>query len=104
MIKPTVGRKVWYFASDNDLRGPKPMQVSGSYDAGTLQPLDATVIAVWGDRCINALVTDVNGNQFTKTSITLRQPDDAVAVDADGRAIRGHAEWMPYQASQAKKD
>lgn len=92
MIKPTVGRKVWYRPSKNDLVGPKPMNVAGT------QPLDATVLCVWGDRMVNVLVTDIAGNPFRVLSVTLVQEGDALPTD--GRYV----EWMPYQAGQAKKN
>lgn len=94
MIKPTVGRKVWYRPSKT---GPVPMSVCGSVVTGTDQPLDATVIAVWGDRCVNVLVTDIVGKQFPMLSVTLVQEGD---ITPDN----GHyVEWMPYQQAQASK-
>ncbi|MEO8296334.1 MAG: hypothetical protein ABI574_00860 [Burkholderiales bacterium] len=105
MIKPTVGRKLWYRPSDSDLHGPIPMSVCGSPRAGTAQPLDATVLAVWGDRCVNVLVLDIYGKPFTKTSVTLMQEDDVVRpVDVHGLEVYGYVEWMPYQTGQAKKE
>ncbi|KAI3597699.1 hypothetical protein D8I24_6515 [Cupriavidus necator H850] len=98
LIKPTVGRKVWYRPSTTDTTGPKPMIVS------TGQPLDATVIAVWGDRCVNLLVVDIVGNHFPVLSCTLLQDDDVPGVDADGKTVGRYAEWMPYQVAQATKE
>jgi len=98
MIKPTVGRKVWYVASDNDLKGPMPMSVAGSREAGTLQPLDATILAVWGDRMVNALVLDACGKAFPKLSVTLVQEGDTAPE------CGGYIMWMPYQQGQAKKE
>ena len=71
IIKPTVGRKVWYRPSRNDIIGPLPMSVSGSIEAGNAAPLDATVIAVWGDRCVNLQVVDIVGKNFAKLSVNL---------------------------------
>lgn len=97
MITPTVGRKVWYRPGMSDLVGPIPMAVLSG------QPLDATIIAVWGDRVINALVTDINGHQFGRRSIRLAQEgDDQAPVNAAGFPDHGYAEWMPYQNGQAK--
>jgi len=90
MIKPTVGRKVWYRPSKSDQEGPVPMV------AHTDQPLDATVIAVWGDRCINLQVTDMIGRNFPVLSCTLVQEGDE--VPEHGR----YAEWAPPQIVQAK--
>lgn len=98
IITPSVGRKVWYRPSKSDLVGPIPMCISGSLDAGSAQPLDATVIAVWGDRMVNVLVTDVYGKQYPKLSVALLQEDDVPPTTG------GYAEWMPYQVGQAKKE
>lgn len=102
IIKPTVGRKVWYRPSKSDLTGPVPMAVAGSVEAGTDQPLDATVLAVWGDRCINVQVLDITGKAFTKMSVTLMQEGDELPTDGQGCPILGgHCEWMPYQQGKA---
>ena len=98
VIKPTVGRKVWYRPSKADQLGPIPMSVS------TGQPLDATVVAVWGDRMVNVLVLDTYGKPFSKASVTLKQAGDEKAKDADGNEIGGYVEWMPYQQNQAAKE
>ena len=97
MIKPTVGRKVWYRPSAFDKTGPIPMVTSG--DA----PLDATVVCVHGDRMVNLVIFDCYGKQFNKTSVTLIQEGDKPPVNAEGAVIGGFCEWMPYQAAQAKK-
>lgn len=98
VIKPTVGRKVWYRPSASDVVGPVPMSVAGPADEPSKgQPLDATVIAVWGDRMVNLLVTDIVGRQFPVLSCTLLQ-------DGDERPAAGrYAEWMPYQQGQARR-
>lgn len=95
IITPTVGRKVWYRPCPNDLVGPVPMSVAGPAD--NRQPLDATVISVWGDRMVNLLVTDACGKQFAVLSATLLQDGDPIPTN--GR----YAEWMPYQKTQADK-
>ena len=98
VIKPTVGRKVWYRPSKHDQQGPVPMQcVLG-------QPLDATVIAVHGDRCVNVLVTDMVGRQFPVLSVALVQEGDILAACNEGLPLGRYVEWMPYQQGQARKD
>lgn len=104
VIKPTVGRKVWYRPSKHDTVGPVPMTTAGSVEHGTAAPLDATVIAVWGDRMVNVLVTDVVGRHFPVLSVDLLQPGDEPRKDADGNVIGRYCEWMPYQVGQAAKD
>lgn len=104
VITPTVGRKVWYRPSVWDCTGPGAMQVAGDpADTAKRQPLDATIIAVWGDRMVNVLVTDIMGKQFPVTSVTLLQPGDAPSLDKDGKPIGRYVEWMPYQVGQAEK-
>lgn len=101
---PTVGRKVWYTPSANDKCGPVPMIVTGPLDGRQHQPLDATIIAVWGDdRMVNVLVTDVYGRQFPVLSCDLLQDGDQPKTDADGVPIGRYVEWMPYQKAQAAK-
>lgn len=84
MIKPTVGRVVWYW----------PSAVQAGTD--TSQPLAATVVYVWSDRMVNLSVTDHDGRQFGVTSVPLRQ-------DGDERPSGMFCEWMPYQKGQAAK-
>ncbi|MGC3944609.1 MAG: hypothetical protein QM762_08830 [Chryseolinea sp.] len=104
VITPTVSRKVWYRPSKADLMGPLPMSIAGSLESDEdPQPLDATILAVWGDRCLNIKVRDVYGRSFTKCSVVLLQPGDEPPRDADGKIIGGYAYWMPYQQGQAAK-
>lgn len=88
MIKPTIGRIVWFTPSSSD-----PIDYRGD------QPLAAIVTYVWGDRMVNLGVFDANGNGIGKTSVTLVQ-------EGDERPALGHfCEWMPYQkAVAAQKD
>ena len=85
---PTVGRKVWYRPCAGDTSGSFHMYVAPD------QPLDATVIAVWGDRLVSLLVTDITGKQFPVLSCTLVQDGDP--LPPNGR----YCEWMPYQKAQ----
>lgn len=91
MIYPTVSRKVWYRPSKSDATGPKPMAFMAD------QPLDATVVAVYGERMVSVLVKDIYGRTFPVLSVTLVQEGDP--KPEDGRYV----EWMPYQNGQAKK-
>lgn len=97
MIKPTIGRKVWYWPSASDKTGPVPMYQQ------TGQPLDATIIAVHGDRMVNVLVTDTMGRQFPVLSCELLQPGDEPRASVDGQIIGRYVEWIPYQVGQAKQ-
>lgn len=85
MIKPTVGRVVWYWPSKSE-----PICPGGD------QPLAALVAHVWSDTCINIAGFDANGVPFNRTSVLLLQ-------DGNPRPDQQFAEWMPYQIGQAKK-
>lgn len=95
MIEPTVGRKVWYRPSQQDKDGSTGEQ--GKMETYGDEPLDATVIAVWGSRLINVAIFDIYGNLHARRSVTLLQDDDVSTVG--GR----YAEWMPFQKGQATK-
>lgn len=92
MIKPTVGRKVWYRPSEHDAKLGMVVSTSGN------QPLDATVVYVHSDTCINLAILDHNGNPHARTSVILMQDDMGISPGAS------YAEWMPYQVGQAKKN
>jgi hypothetical protein len=92
MIKPTVGRKVWYRPSHAEI-------TADMKEANPHEPLDATIVGVHGDRCVNLVVFDFEGHQHRRLSVTFVQPgdpSDTLGVD------QPYAEWMPYQVSQAK--
>lgn len=88
MIKPTVGRIVWFHP--------------GSWHANTMtwfdhsQPMAATVVYVHGDRWVNLTVCDQGGQTHGLTNVTLVQEGDA-------RPAEYFAEWIPFQKGQAAK-
>lgn len=73
MIKPTVGRRLWY-------HNPELSD----------QPCDAGICYVHSDRMINIGGRDCNGVPFAETSVTLVQPGDEIPDYP-------YASWMPYQ-------
>ena len=79
MIKPTIGRVVWYWPN-----------------VEATQPQAAIVAWVWSDTCVNLAVFNANGVAESKTSVFLYQGDTE-------RPNSQFAEWMPYQIGQAKK-
>lgn len=94
MIKPTVGRVVWFTPSKGPsaFMGPDFLMLPGD------QPCAAMVTYVWNDRLVNLVVFDHYGKSFGKTSVQLVQDNDALPP-------AGYfAEWMPYQVGQAKKN
>jgi hypothetical protein len=87
VIKPTIGRVVWFHPSTH------------SAEAGFAPaPICAAIVAyVHSDSCVNLAVFDGNGASHPKTSVTLIQDSDA--APAGGY----YCEWMPYQKGQAAK-
>lgn len=90
MIKPTIGRKVWFRPSEYHRSGMGAMQCNA------IDPLDATIVFVHGDRMVNLVVFDHNGNMHKCTSVTLKQEGDTIPEGA------AYCEWMPFQLGQAK--
>lgn len=82
MIKPTVGRVVWFF-----------QYVPGQGHKG---PMAAHVAYVHSDIMLNLMVIDQNGNARPETSIRLIQDNEEIPQ-------QNYACWMPYQQGQAAK-
>ena len=80
MIKPTVGRVVWFYSS----KAPE-------------EALAAIVAYVHSDRMVNLMVIEPTGNPRGQTSVQLLQDDDK----PHGAAF--WCAWMPYQLGQAAK-
>lgn len=87
VIPPTIGRKLHFYPNGCGFHST-PVVLGP-------QPMDADVVFVWSDRMVNLCVRDHIGQVHALTSITLRQPDDAVPQGA-------YAEWMPFQAAEAR--
>ena len=83
MIKPTIGRVVWYHPFGSTLID---------------QPHAALIAHVWSDTCINLAVFDANGIPYNMTSVFLYQNEPN-----SERPSSQFAEWMPYQQGQAVK-
>jgi hypothetical protein len=84
MIKPTIGRVMWYWPQKGD-RGE--------------QPWAAIVVKVWGDNMVNLVVFDPDGESAGLYSVPIVQ-DGSPHTAGDGHYV----EWMPYQIGQAKKN
>lgn len=80
MIKPTIGRIVWYYANKDQL-----------------SPKAAIVAKVWTDELIHLAVVEENGTMSAATSVPLIQEDGTIPEQGQ------YATWMPYQIGQAKK-
>lgn len=88
MIKPTIGRRVWFWPN-----GTTGMTL---ITGGDQQPCDAGVVFVWNDRLVNLAVSDHVGANYSRTSVPLLQDDDPIPESG------AYATWMPYQVGQAK--
>ncbi len=91
MIKPTIGRQVWYYA------GSVP---DISSQALSDQPFAATVVHVNEDETINVLVLDHIGKSHFVSGCPLVQN----LTSCDINAVCAYCTWMPYQVAQAEKD
>ncbi len=88
MIKPTVGRVVWYHREETD--------PGVSTDD---QPNAAIIAHVHPDACVdllNLLVIDSSGSSFSQSDVPLVQEGAPIP---SGR----YCQWMPYQIGQAAK-
>jgi hypothetical protein len=86
MIKPTIGRVVWYSPAASERIPGEPND----------QMFDAHITYVWNDRMVNLMAVTPNGTPFGVTSVTLVQEGDASPIER-------FCVWMPYQVGQAKK-
>lgn len=86
MIKPTVGRMIWYIPHPKD-----NMEQHGD------DPLAAIIVAVHNDQRINIVVWGAFGNQRFLSRALLWQEEQG------DRPKHGYACWMPYQIGQAAK-
>jgi hypothetical protein len=94
MIKPTIGRRVWYWpdTTSDDHR---------IYDR--TQAFDAGVVLVLDDHRVTLDVTDHYGRHFVVGNCYLWQGADDVDPAHRERPKEGFAEWMPYQRAVAAK-
>ncbi|XVJ69910.1 MAG: hypothetical protein HEQ39_09810 [Rhizobacter sp.] len=95
VIKPTIGRRVWYWPSEFE-RTTDPYASNYIAQNDTAQPLDAGIAYVWSDFMVNLTVADQNGVMHARTSVRLLQPGEPAPVGS------AYAEWMSYQQGQAK--
>jgi hypothetical protein len=87
IIKPTIGRRVWYW----------PGEFDGVNQFDLAQPCDAGIAYVHSDRMVNLTVAGHDGMMHSRCSVPLLQDGDQ--APAAGR----YAQWMPYQVGQAAK-
>lgn len=86
MIKPSVGRVVWFYPHIDAGRNPNG------------QPHAALVAKVIDERTVNLAAYHSSGESYAVHHVRLVQDGDIVVDDNEARA-----EWMPYQKGQAAK-
>jgi hypothetical protein len=92
-ITPTIGRKVWFWASEDFI------DATDCVPEDPKQAFDATVIYVHSDGNVNLSVVDHRGEQGLVENCELRDPGEG---DEHG-GEEDYATWMPYQMGQAAK-
>lgn len=100
MIKPTVGRIVWYnpIPKDNlELLMPEKEHGVEKANHPREQPLAAIVVAVHSDTRINILAFSAYGQTRFFPRVELYQGE------GDRPKGHGYCEWMPFQIGQSKK-
>jgi len=88
MIKPSIGRVVWYY--------PRGTQQRDNPDE---QPNAALVVYVHNDRLVNLAGFDANGRHSQATSVRLIQEGDDAG---EYGPYAPFCSWMPFQLGQAK--
>lgn len=94
IIKPTVGRVVWYRLRDKDDIRMCRFNTQGE---SRPDPLTALIVGVETDRLVNLIVFDTSGQMFPRKSVPLVQDGEPVA------GCCAYCEWMPFQKGQAAK-
>lgn len=93
-MKPTIGRKVWFWLNGASIGAPGTKQPE-EFRVG--QPMDATIVCVWGHTMVNLSVTDHGGTVHSIRSVPLRE--SSVAALPQGM----YCEWKTYQLVPADK-
>jgi hypothetical protein len=90
MIKPTVGRMVYFRPS---------IFTNSEYFAMPLdtEPCAAIIVRVWDDHLVNLSIFDANGTPHAMTSVPLIQEGEPKPEDGF------FCYWMPFQIGQAVK-
>lgn len=101
LIKPTIGRRIWYWPGSTDMNSVARMHVIEPNAAQPApQPLEAGIIFVHSDTCVNLQVTDHMGGIWFREKVRILQEGD----DHNENDSLGVAQWMHYQAGQAARE
>jgi hypothetical protein len=86
-IEPTIGRKVYFYPSDEDLSRFNMVDEKA--------PLDATIVFVHSDGKLNLLVVD---------HLAHSQGIGPIEYSAERQAEKNTWQWMPYQIGKLVHD
>lgn len=92
MIKPTIGRRIWFWPNQ------QIVSLLGMAYYDFKQPLDAGIAFVHSDTQVNLSVADQHGQMFGVTAVPIRESGPVEGQE------RFFAQWMPYQVNAAAKD
>jgi hypothetical protein len=84
MIIPTLGRVALFH--------PNVADTIPSQDGACA----AIIVYVHGDRMVNLIVFDANGQPVGRSSVPLVQPEDPPVADGSS-----YCNWLPYQVKKA---
>lgn len=95
MIKPTIGRKLWYWRTAQQYAAMDQLSHDHVNAVVDVQPEDATIVAVCSASMLNLQVIDHHGVARSETSVMLLKEGDTIPPSR-------FATWMPFQVGQAK--
>lgn len=95
LIKPTIGRRIWFWPGQVDLLTAAPMR-----QVAPEQPFDAGIIYVYGDTCVNLQITDHQGGIWFRERVSILLEGE----DQHPGNPYGVAQWMHYQVGQAARE
>jgi hypothetical protein len=93
MIKPAVGRIVWFRPSSDDLDD----DIFGIVYNDKKQPSCAQICYVHNDRMVNISFVDQEGDTYSAQNVRLMHGDEAFNPGGS------YCEWMPFQKGQAAR-
>lgn len=95
MIKPSIGRKLWFWKSRDAYNASAHNNHDHTMVGIDDQPEDATIVGVWNPTLLNLQVIDHSGVSRAQTSVPLLQEGDTIPLS-------NFATWVPFQVGQAK--
>lgn len=107
-VTPTVGRRIWYWPSREDLAGMSPMEFIEPEGKRVFpreaQPLDAGILYVHDDGTVNLDVTDHLGRHWFREAVEITVSTGPLLDFKGSSTGNGVAQWMPYQTAAKKRE